>query len=83
LNPLYRTIYDALIPIAEGECLLDTVSVTNERIAQRITALCQRLEHEQLDVYLVPSADSHLNMCQSTSNAGQLLVISAALREML
>ena len=45
----------------EGECLLDTVSVTNERIAQRITALCQRLEQEHVDVYLVPSADSHLN----------------------
>ena len=40
---------------------MDTVSVTNERIAQRITALCQRLEQEQVDVYLVPSADSHLN----------------------
>ncbi len=40
---------------------MDTISVTNERIAQRITALCQRLEQEQVDVYLVPSADSHLN----------------------
>ena len=40
---------------------MDTVSVTNEQIAQRISALCQRLQEAQVDAYLVPSADSHLN----------------------
>lgn len=40
---------------------MDTVSVTNQQIAQRISALCQRLQEAQVDVYLVPSSDSHLN----------------------
>ncbi len=40
---------------------MDTVSVTNEQIAQRITALCHHLQEAQVDAYLVPSSDSHLN----------------------
>lgn len=40
---------------------MDTVSVTNERIAQRVAVLCQRLQEAQVDAYLVPSLDSHLN----------------------
>ena len=40
---------------------MDTVPVTNEQIARRISALCQHLQNAQVDVYLVPSSDSHLN----------------------
>ena len=40
---------------------MDTVSVTNEKIAQRVAALCHHLQEVQVDAYLVPSSDSHLN----------------------
>jgi Xaa-Pro aminopeptidase len=38
-----------------------TTSVSKERIAQRLTALLQGLVESQVDAYLVPSSDAHLN----------------------
>ena len=65
---------------------MDTMSVTNEQIAQRIAALYQRLQEARVDAYLVPSSDSHLNeyvsayqqrraaMSNFTGSAGDALI---------
>ncbi len=38
-----------------------TVSLSKDHIARRVAALCQRLTEAQVDAYIVPSADAHLN----------------------
>jgi Xaa-Pro aminopeptidase len=38
-----------------------TVSLSKDHVARRVAALCQRLTEAQVDAYVVPSADAHLN----------------------
>jgi Xaa-Pro aminopeptidase len=40
---------------------VDTFSGTQSQVARRVAALCQCLTEAQVDAYLVPSADAHLN----------------------